>query len=61
MAVLIEQQGQWMRALFAALRGQKHIQVPGVVEVPRPGQEQKPKGRIVTDPGELSRWFARNR
>lgn len=46
-----------MQALFAAVRGQKRIRVPGVIEIPRPDHVAKQRRNVVTDPAELRRWF----
>lgn len=58
--VLIEQYGQWSRALLDALMGAKRVQIPAQMTYDRPGAPVRPAGNIVTDPAELRRWFARN-
>jgi hypothetical protein len=56
---MIERHDQWSRALLGALMGKKRVQVPPSITIERPGAP-RPQRNVVTDPGELRRWFARN-
>lgn len=61
LAALIEYVDMWGR-----INAQPHYRrnsLPKPVQIDRPGRTDKarPKGRVITDPGELARWFARNK
>lgn len=59
-ALAIEQHDRWSRALFAALRNQKRIQVPGPMQIHRPGAAAHPDGPVVQDLAGLAGFFNRN-
>jgi hypothetical protein len=59
-ALILERQDQWSRALLDALLHKKRITLPAPLQFERPGQQRPAVRNIVTDPGELRRWFARN-
>ena len=58
-AQLTERTDQWFRALFAAQTGQQRIQVPGDIEIVRPGANKFPEREVVTDARTIVAWFTR--
>ena len=57
-AQLTERQDQWFRALFEAQTGHQRIQVPGEIEIARPGANKIPERQVVTDSRTIAAWFS---
>ena len=58
-AQLTERQDQWFRALFGAFTHSDRIQVPGDIEIVRPGANKIPERQLVTDSRTIAAWFSR--
>ena len=56
-AVLIERQEEWSRAIFQALRNQRRVSVPQPMRILRPGERAKTARRVETDPRKIAAFF----
>lgn len=61
LATLIEVTDSWSRALFELAAGEKSIQVPGPIEIRRPGSTaETPAPRAETDPNVVAAFFRKH-
>lgn len=57
--LLLERMDLWNKALLAALLHKEQIPVPGPIEIPRPGDEERKK-HVISDASEVRAFFARH-